>query len=123
VSGFEDWLPTIAELAGIPASQLPAADGISLAPTLRGLPQTPRKSLYREFPGYGGQQSIRVGDWKLIRQQLSKKNLTTTQLFNLHDDPDETNDLAPQHPELVAKLSQQMQAERTPSTLFPLPNP
>lgn len=123
VSGFEDWLPTIAELAGIPASQLPTADGISLTQTLRGLPQPPRQSLYREFPGYGGQQSIRVGDWKLIRQQLSKKNLTTTQLFNLHDDPNETTDLAPKHPEIVAKLSQQMQAERTPSTLFPLPLP
>ena len=121
VSGFEDWLPTIAELAGIPASKQPSIDGISLVPTLKGLAQPPRAFLYREFSGYGGQQSIRAGSWKLVRQQLSKKNQTTTQLFNMETDPNETTDVADQHPDKVLELSQLMQAQHTPSSLFPLP--
>lgn len=121
VSGFEDWLPTIADLVGIPAQKQPSVDGISLAPTLRGHSQPPREFLYREFSGYGGQQSIRAGDWKLVRQQLSRKNQTTTQLFNIATDPNETTDLAGRHPDKVAELSQLMQAQHTPSTLFPLP--
>jgi arylsulfatase A-like enzyme len=121
VSGFEDWLPTIAELAGIPASKQPSIDGISLVPTLKGTAQPPRAFLYREFSGYGGQQSIRAGSWKLVRQQLSKKNQTTTQLFNMETDPNETTDLADRHPDKVLELSQLMQAQHTPSSLFPLP--
>ena len=49
-----------------------AIDGLSFAPTLLGQAQEPRPFLYREFPGYGGQQSIRVGDWKGVRQGLEK---------------------------------------------------
>jgi arylsulfatase len=62
VSGFEDWLPTLPELTGA-SSLAPAADGISFAPTLLGLRQEERPFLYREFPAYGGQQCIRIGDW------------------------------------------------------------
>jgi arylsulfatase A-like enzyme len=119
VSGFEDWLPTIAELCGISRDQLPAIDGISLSPTLRGQNQKPRAYLYREFPGYGGQQSIRQGDWKLVRQQLSK-NQITPELYNLREDPNETTDIAKLHPEIVEQLSLLIIQERTPSKLFPL---
>lgn len=119
LSGFEDWLPTIAELCGVSREELPRVDGISLAPTLHGQNQTPRSYLYREFPGYGGQQSIRRGDWKLVRQQLGK-NRTTPELYNLRKDPSETTDVANQHPELVEELSQLILQERTPSQLFPL---
>jgi arylsulfatase A-like enzyme len=90
-------------------------------PTLKGTAQPPRAFLYREFSGYGGQQSIRAGSWKLVRQQLSKKNQTTTQLFNMETDPNETTDLADRHPDKVLELSQLMQAQHTPSSLFPLP--
>ena len=44
-------------------------DGISFtADARRAESMTPRPFLYREFPGYGGQQSVRVGEWKGIRQ-------------------------------------------------------
>lgn len=119
VSGFEDWLPTIAELCGVAPAQLPQVDGISLLPTLQGRSQSERPYLYREFPGYGGQQSMRRGDWKLVRQQLTK-NRTTPELYNLREDPNETTDVATNHPQLVEQLSQLIQRERTPSQLFPL---
>lgn len=71
VTGFEDWLPTLLELVGAKDSTPAGIDGISFAPTLLGKNQPPRPFLYRESPGYGGQQCVRVGDWKLIRTRLN----------------------------------------------------
>jgi arylsulfatase A-like enzyme len=53
VTGFEDWLPTLLELAGLRDKTLTETDGISFAPTLLGaVPTQPaRDFLYREFPG------------------------------------------------------------------------
>ena len=67
VTGFEDWLPTLLELVGEKDATPASIDGLSFAPTLLGGKQEPRPFLYRESPGYGGQQCVRVGDWKLVR--------------------------------------------------------
>src|SRR6266480_7520799 len=74
VTGFEDWLPTLMELIGAQSVRPKGVDGISFAPTLLGLEQEPRPFIYREFPGYGGQQTLRAGDWKLVRQHLHPVN-------------------------------------------------
>ena len=94
-------------------------DGISLLPTLLGKPQSERPYLYREFPSYGGQQTIRVGPWKAVRQNMSKGNLEI-ELYNIDQDISETNDVAAEHPDMVAKLAKQMEAVRSPSKIFPL---
>ena len=119
VSGFEDWLPTILELTSSSTAAPPSIDGISLAPTLLGEPQDPRPFLYREFPSYGGQQSIRVGNWKAIRQNMARGNLEI-ELYDLSDDIGEQQNVADQHPNMVAKLAKLMEREHTPSKLFPL---
>ncbi|QDV26306.1 arylsulfatase [Aureliella helgolandensis] len=119
VSGFEDWLPTLLEAAGADSSVPQDCDGISLLPTLQGKSQKPRPYLYREFGGYGGQQSLRVGDWKAIRQDMGKGNLDV-ELYNLADDIGESQNLAAERPELVQQLTQQMSEVRTPSAEFPL---
>lgn len=128
VTGFEDWLPTILDLAGLAAKVPGGTDGISFAPALRGEAQPERPFLYREFPGYGGQQCLREGRWKLIRRNLlpTKKMLTqglkpTTELFDLASDPHEEHDLAAAHPEVVARLSQRMKAQHSASPEFPFP--
>ena len=74
VTGFEDWLPTLMELIGAQSVRPKGVDGISFAPTLLGRQQEPRPFLYREFPGSGGQQALRAGDWKLVRQHLHPIN-------------------------------------------------
>jgi arylsulfatase A len=119
VSGFEDWMPTLLDLTGQSVATPQDIDGISLAPTLLGEHQDPRPYLYREFAGYGGQQSIRVGDWKAIRQNMARGNLKT-ELYNLADDVSESKNVAYEHPELVARLEKKMEEVRTPSTDFPL---
>ena len=119
VSGFEDWIPTLLELTGTPKAVPKNIDGISIAPTLLGKQQVPRPFLYREFNGYGGQQSVRVGDWKAIRQNMHRGNLDI-ELYNLAEDVGEQINVANQHPNVVAKLEQLMKQEHTPSKLFPL---
>ncbi|MEX0678590.1 MAG: arylsulfatase [Pirellulales bacterium] len=124
-SGFEDWLPTILELIGARGSVPPKLDGISLAPTLLGETQPPRPFLYREFPGYGGQQSLRMGDWKAVRQNLipkgkSAKGDRTIELYNLADDVGETRNVAAANPQIVEHMESIMRNEHTPSAEFPL---
>jgi arylsulfatase len=118
LTGFEDWLPTLAELCGAP---LPAGlDGISFAATLRGDQQPPRPFLYREFAGYGGWQAVWSGQHKLVRRQLQKPGQATVELYDLAADPGETKDLATAQPERVRELQQIAQREHTPSPTFPL---
>ncbi len=123
VSGFEDWMPTLLEMAG-QSEQVPAAiDGISLVPTLLGNEQPPRPFLYREIPSEGGQQALWVGDWKAVRQQTRRVpagQTPKTELYHLAQDPNETTDLAASQPERLADLNRQLDAQHVPSTLFPL---
>jgi arylsulfatase A-like enzyme len=119
LSGFEDWLPTLMEIVGGADSVPDEVDGISMVPTLLGQPQSERPYLYREFPGYGGQQTIRVGQWKAVRQNMSQGNLEI-ELYNLADDIGEQHDVSQDHPQRVAEMARLMETVRTPSAIFPL---
>jgi arylsulfatase A-like enzyme len=126
VTGFEDWLPTLLELVGAASATPKDVDGISFAPTLRGKKQTPRPFLYREFPSYGGQQCVRLGDWKGIRQNLqaSAKNprpQLRVELYDLSHDATETRDLSAKHPEIVTKIERAMREQHVPAKEFPFP--
>ena len=122
VSAFWDVMPTIAEATGAKAPK--DISGISFLPTLLGKPQQEHECLYWEFGGYGGQQALRMGDWKAVRQQiLNKKNPDPLkiELFNLKDDIGESKDLAAEKPELVDKMRKLMETEREPSEVFSMP--
>ena len=120
VTGFEDWLPTLVDLVGEPAAIPPGIDGVSFAPTLRGASQEPRAFLYREFAGYGGQQSVRVGDWKGVRQGLGTPGMKPLELYDLATDPSEAQDVAARHLEVVARLEALVSREHVASATFPL---
>lgn len=126
VTGFEDWLPTLLELINGKSRPPAGIDGISFAPTLRGKQQKPRRFLYRESPGYGGQQCVRVADWKAVRQNLNSNPEVSNlrpgdiELYNLRDDPGETNDVAERHPDIAARLSKLMKKQHVKSALFPI---
>jgi arylsulfatase A-like enzyme len=125
VTGFEDWLPTLLELVGEKDATPTRIDGLSFAPTLLGGKQEPRPFLYRESPGYGGQQCVRAGDWKLVRQHLNpganQRNppAPTTELYNLAIDPHESTDVAEKHPDIVARLSTIAREQHVASLLWP----
>jgi uncharacterized sulfatase len=98
-----DLLPTFCELAG--ASVPLGLDGVSIAPTLMGSGhQRHRDFLIHE--AVNGQSIIR-GKHKLIRSKKSP-----LRLYNLDADPSESNDIAPDHPELVKELETLLLGER-----------
>ena len=126
VTGFEDWLPTLLDLAGAANATPRDLDGISFAPTLLGQTQPPRPFLYREFPAYGGQASLRMGDWKGVVQKLLPQNKQPGQpwkieLYNLKTDLAESTDVAATHPEIVAQIDKLMREQHSPSVEFPFP--
>lgn len=125
VTGFEDWLPTILELSGATDALPDGVDGISLAATLRGEKEEPRRFLYREFPSYGGQQAVWLGQrWKGIRTELKKKGVKpdlTVQLYDLEADPSEAKDVAGENPDVVREVEAIMKTERVPAEAFPFP--
>ncbi len=112
-----DLLPTICALAGANPPQ--DSDGLSLVPTLLGQGEQKRHPyLYWEFFGYGGQQAVRLGDWKAVRVNMHKGN-RQFQLFNLREDEGETRDLAEQHPDILRRIEAISAEVHTPSTLYP----
>ena len=119
VSGFEDWMPTILDAIGAGSQIPPATDSLSLLSILTDKDQPQRPFLYREFPGYGGQQSVRVGDWKAVRQGMSRGNVDV-ELFNITTDIGEQHNVADEHADVVEQLTQLMAQQHQPSEEFPL---
>lgn len=123
ISAFWDVMPTLAEITGTKA---PAGiDGISFAPTLFGQPKKQKlhEFLYWEFPSYGGQQVVRMGNWKAVRQKMlrrSNKHPLKIELYNLKTDIGEQHDVAARHPDIVTRMRAIMKQQHTPSELFPL---
>ncbi len=118
MAAFWDLLPTICQAAGVNPPN--GIDGISFLPTLTGTGQQETHDfLYWEFPGYGGQQAVRRGQWKAIRQKLHEFPDAPFQLYNLATDIDESDDVAAEHPDVVAMMEEICRQSRVPSELFP----
>jgi arylsulfatase A-like enzyme len=106
-----DWMPTLLELAGIPAPE--PYDGVSLAALLTRGTLLPPRPIFWHFPHYtnqGGRPAgaIRAGDWKLVEHYEDGR----CELFNLAQDVGETTDRAPQEPARVADLRGQLEKWR-----------
>ncbi|MEO0475793.1 MAG: sulfatase-like hydrolase/transferase, partial [Planctomycetota bacterium] len=106
-----DLFPTLAHACGIEI-KLPdrsqKMDGVNVWGTLiNNFVKHPRTELLY-WHGKGAATAIRVGDWKLFFNGDDKKPndppFTKPRLYNLQDDPKETNDLAAKHPERVEQL-------------------
>ncbi|MCA1809152.1 MAG: sulfatase [Kiritimatiellia bacterium] len=97
-----DWIPTLMELAGVPA---PAGlDGISFANGLLG-GDFPARKLFWHFPHYtnqGGRPSgvMRDDHWLLLELYDESK----AELYDLSRDIGEHRDIAEQHPERVSMM-------------------
>ena len=114
VSAFWDVLPTFGELV---KSAVPKdIDGISFLPTLLGKENKKHEFLYWEFPSYQGQQAVRMGDWKAIRKNIFKGNMTL-ELYDLKTDPTELKDVAKENPEIIKQIEKIMLSEHTPAEI------
>ncbi|MBI9062678.1 MAG: arylsulfatase [Marinilabiliaceae bacterium] len=117
ISAFWDMLPTFAEIIG--AEQPEHIDGISMLPALTGTKtQKQHPYLYWEFHERGGRQAVRMGQWKGVKYNVKKQPDAPIELFNLDDDPNETTNIAAQHPDIVEELTAILESARTESEVF-----
>jgi arylsulfatase A-like enzyme len=117
ISAFWDFLPTTAELAGVPVPE--TTDGISYLSALLGKEQPQHEYLYWEFHENGGRQALRKGDWKLVKYDVFNTEKTTIGLHNLSADIGEKNNVAAENPEIVSELVELINSARIDNANFP----
>ena len=106
-----DLLATFCDIAHV--QSVPESDGRSLLSLLKGQKMAEPEFLYWEF--YEGErspkQAIRMGDWKLMRFFFDDAQKHEIELYNLKSDREEQDNVAAQHPDLVKKMIEKMDAE------------
>jgi len=115
VAGTIDILPTVAKLCGAAAPAKPL-DGVDIWPLLSG--KAPR--LEREVLLYFDNWNVQCARWNQWKLHLARYNsvayspapavgrmnliLRNPELYNVDSDPDESYDVAPEHPQVVAEM-------------------
>ena len=117
VGALWDFFPTFATLAGARTPE--NLDGVSLLPTLLGRPdlQQQHEYLYWEMSS-GGQQAVRMGDWKGVRMGVKGKPNEPVQLFDMEHDMQEKVDVAAQNPAIATQIENIMKFGRTVNPHF-----
>ncbi len=113
-SAFWDFLPTVCDILGRDPSA--PTDGISYVPALLSREQRAHDHLYWEFNEKKGPvQALMQGDWKLIHFVDAGY-----ELYNLEDDPGESNNLYTADHPVAVKLQKLLASARTEHPEFPL---
>jgi arylsulfatase A-like enzyme len=106
-----DVFPTLADAAGVDPLNTFEFDGSSLWPSISEGATHSREDMIMfasEIPIYGSFKLTAFDDtWKLV-QEMEQDQLSTTVtnfLFKITDDPNEYNNLADEHPEIVVSMS------------------
>ena len=113
VAGTIDLLPTILTLAGGKVAPEPVIDGRDLSTVLFGTSQQSPREAHYYFSGYE-LQAIRQGPWKLalmpqpetMGKGVANDAKANPRLYNLDREISEQTNLADQHPDIVAKLTE-----------------
>ena len=105
-----DLIPSLAALVGVEVPTGAAPDAINTLPAMLGESKTGRTELIEQ----GGQQSLRMGQWKYIPpgQGVNRSKQTNTEggsaktgmLFDLSKDIGEEHNLVTENPEQAAKM-------------------
>jgi len=126
-----DVLPTLCAIAGVEPKTAKPLDGANVLPAIiAGKPvERPKPLFWWMFHARGGKQAcMRIGQWKIMARMapqsdpprdmsgaappkgqkpmafIKKADLGDFELFNLSKDPNETTNVAKQHPEKFAEL-------------------
>ena len=117
ISAHWDLFPTFCELAGTETPR--NLDGISFLPTLLGKKQEQHEYLYWEFFEGGGKRAVRIGKWKAVQNQLTRKGQNASvEIYDLTTDRAEQNNLATRKPELIARARNIFKQAHTPSKIW-----
>jgi arylsulfatase A-like enzyme len=120
---FPDWFPTLCDAAALPRPD--GLDGESIWPVLQGNQTTTARTtpMVWVFPEYGGQVAIRLGDFKLVRQNLKTARPGPWEIYDLSKDHAEANDLAAARPDLIREAENILRREVSENARFPVPIP
>jgi arylsulfatase B len=100
-----DLYATLAKLAGASTAKSKPLDGVDVWDTIaEGKPSSRTEIVYNIEPFRG---ALRQGDWKLIWRTFLPSSV---ELYNLAQDPSETNNLAAANPDKVAAFQQRLNA-------------
>jgi arylsulfatase A-like enzyme len=100
-----DIYPTLAKLAGASTEKCKPLDGMNVWDTIAEGKASPRTEVVYNVEPF--RAAVRQGDWKLIWRSLIP---TSVDLYNLAEDPYETKNLAAEHPDMVAKMQERINA-------------
>jgi arylsulfatase A-like enzyme len=116
-----DFMATMAEITGTTLPENAAEDSFSFLPALLDQPATGPRRESLVSHSIAGHFAMRAGPWKLClcpgsggwsapRPGQEPADAPPVQLFNLEDDLGETRNLAKDHPDIVARLTQKLEA-------------
>eukprot|EP00047_Mylnosiga_fluctuans_P015275 m.44824 g.44824 ORF g.44824 m.44824 type:complete len:148 (+) comp5846_c0_seq1:2532-2975(+) len=117
---FYDFMVTAAALADY-SGTLPENDGYNLVPTFNGQTQSQPPFIYHEYcepnekpNGWG--QAVRMGEMSAVCLQPKPTGpadlpCQTPLLYNLTSDPSQRNNIASNHPNIVARMKEVMTAQ------------
>ncbi|MBI9064754.1 MAG: hypothetical protein JEZ14_22400, partial [Marinilabiliaceae bacterium] len=77
--------------------------------------QMQHEYLYWEFPEYGGQVAVRMGVYKALCKNLAQQDKLLFELYDLEKDPDEQNNIAHEHPEILEQMYRIVKKEHVTS--------
>lgn len=100
-----DILPTFTSLAGASTEKCKPLDGLNVWPSILNGADSGREEIVYNIEPYRG--AVRQGDWKLVWITLLPGKV---ELYNLAQDPNESKNVASEHPELVAKLKSRIES-------------
>lgn len=100
-----DMFPTLAGLAGADSGAGKPLDGMDVWPAISAGEPSPRNEVVYNVEMFRG--AVRQGDWKLVWHAPLPSR---TELFDIAADPSESNNLAADNPEIVARLKDRIQA-------------
>lgn len=105
IVGF-DLLPTFTDIAGLSKDNPEKLDGISFKMHLLEQRKIPDRDIFFGYEPKLG-TAMRRGDWKMI---IKEENV---QLFNLQLDPQESTNVADQHPDVASSMKQAIDRFKT----------
>lgn len=102
-----DVFPTMLGIAGVELPKDRVIDGVNVLPILEGKAtrvERPQPLFWRLHMAPNAKYAMRVDDWKI----LADESMTSFELYNLKDDPQETTDLKDKEPARLAALKEQL---------------
>lgn len=103
-AAFWDFVPTFADILGL-QSEI-RTDGTSLLPVFENRRKLDREYLYWEYHsgGTGLKRAVRKGDWKAVDPAVDEE----IELYNLDDDPQESDDISGANLDIVRQMEEIM---------------